>query len=138
MLGGGAVPVTYSIDLSRRLIRTACTRPLTFAQVMDHFRQLNDDPGCSGRLDVLLDVTDVDMLPNSSQLASVGVAASAIRKKVQFGSCAVVASSDAMFGMMRIFEVRASESFGVIRVFRHIAEAEGWLASHPAANQPEA
>jgi hypothetical protein len=83
--------VIYSIDPTRQLIRTACVRPLTFAQVIDHFRQLNEDPACSGRLDVLLDVTDVDSLPDSSQLGEVGTAMIAIRKKVRFGSCAIVA-----------------------------------------------
>ncbi|HEY6369752.1 MAG TPA: hypothetical protein VIX37_04180 [Candidatus Sulfotelmatobacter sp.] len=131
------MPVTYSIDTTRRLIRTACTRPLTFAQVIAHFRELNDDPACSQRLDVLLDVTDGDTLPNSSQLGAVGAAASAIRKKVQFGFCAVVADSDAMFGMMRVFAVQAGAYFDAIRVFRSAGEAEKWLNSNPAAIDPE-
>ncbi len=130
------MPVTYSIDTTRRLIRTACTRPLTFVQVIDHFRQLHDDPACAGRLDVLLDVTDADMLPSSSQLEAVGAAASAIRKKVQFGACAIVAASDAMFGMMRVFEVQAGSYFGAMRVFRNSGEARKWLDSNPAAADP--
>src|ERR1035438_8645363 len=80
LLGSWEVPVTYSIDTTRRLIRTACTRPLRFEQVIDHFRQLNDDPACSGRLDVLLDVTDADTLPNSSQLG-------AVRSEIGRASC---------------------------------------------------
>jgi|CZKD01.1.fsa_nt_gi hypothetical protein len=136
LLGSWEVPVTYSIDTTRRLIRTACTRPLRFEQVIDHFRQLNDDPACSGRLDVLLDVTDADTLPNSSQLGAVGAAASAIRNKVQFGACAIVAASDAMFGMMRVFEVQAGPYFGAMRVFRNADDAEKWLASNPEAADP--
>ena len=130
------MPVTYSIDTTRQLIRTACTPPLTFMQVIDHFRQLNDDPACSGHLDVLLDVTDADTLPNSRQLGTVGAAASSIRKKVQFGACAIVAAKDAMFGMMRAFEVQAGAYFGAMRVFRNFGEAEKWLASNPAAAHP--
>jgi hypothetical protein len=122
------VPVIYSIDPTRQLIRTACVRPLTFAQVIDHFRQLNEDPACSGRLDVLLDVTDVDSLPDSSQLGAVGTAVIAIRKKVRFGSCAIVADRDALFGMMRVFEVKAGDYFEAIRVFRGTVEAEMWLS----------
>jgi len=64
------MPVTYSIDATRRLIRTVCARPLTFAQVMDHFRELKEDPACSGRLDVLLDVSDADLMPESHQLVA--------------------------------------------------------------------
>jgi hypothetical protein len=122
----------YSIDLPRQLIRTACVRPLSFAQVIDHFRELNEDPACSGRLDVLLDVMDIDSLPDSSQLGAVGTAVIASRKKVQFGSCAVVADGDALFGMMRVFEVKAGDYFEAIRVFRRMAEAEMWLSSKAA------
>jgi hypothetical protein len=130
------VPVTYSIDPTRQLIRTTCVRPLTFAQVIDHFRELNEDPACSGRLDVLLDVTDIDSLPDSSQLGAVGTAVIAIRKKVQFGSCAIVADRDALFGMMRVFEVKAGDYFEAIRVFRRMAEAEIWLSSQTASRNP--
>lgn len=126
------MPVIYSIDPTRQLIRTTCVRPLAFAQVIGHFRELNEDPACSGRLDVLLDVTDVDSLPDSSQLGAVGTAAIAIRKKVRFGSCAIVADRDALFGMMRVFEVKAGDYFEAIRVFRRMAEAEMWLSSKTA------
>jgi hypothetical protein len=130
------VPVTYSIDSTRQLIRTVCVRPLTFAQVIDHFRELNEDPACSGRLDVLLDVTDVDSLPDSGQLGAVGASVIAIRKKVRLGSCAIVADRDALFGMMRVFEVKVGDYFEAIRVFRRMAEAEMWLSSQAAPRNP--
>lgn len=123
------MPVTYSIDTTRRLICTVCARPLTFSQVLDHFRELKEDPACSGRLDVLLNVSDVDLVPESYQIGAVAAAVLSIRDKVQFGACAVVASRDAMFGMMRVFEVRAGDHFAAIHVFRETAEAEMWLAS---------
>lgn len=126
------MPVTYRIDTERRIIHTACTRPLTFAQVIDHFRELSADPACSGRLDVLLDVTAIDLLPNSSQLGAVGTALSGACKKVEFGACAVIAPGDAMFGMMRIFEVKAGDYFDATHVFRKAADAEAWLASQAA------
>ena len=104
--------------------------------MIDHFRELNEDPACSGRLDVLLDVTDIDSLPDSSQLGAVGTAVIAIRKKVQFGSCAIVADRDALFGIMRVFEVKAGDYLEAIRVFRRIAEAEIWLSPKTASRNP--
>ena len=126
------MPVTYQIDSTRHVIHTVCSQPLTFAQVIDHFRELSEDPACSGRLDVLLNVTAVGLLPNSSQIGAVGTALSAVRKKVELGACAIIAPSDAMFGMMRIFEVQAGDYFEATRVFRKSADAEAWLASQPA------
>jgi len=103
---------------------------------LDHLRELKEDPACLGRLDVLLDVSDADLVPEGSQLGAVGAAVGSIRNKVQFRWCAIVASRDAMFGMMRVFEVRAGNYFGAIRVFRGTAEAEAWLASQKNDTAP--
>jgi hypothetical protein len=130
------MPVTYRIDAETKTIRTTCSRPLMFAEVIDHFRQLKDDPACAGRLDVFLDVSDVDTLPQSSQLGAAGAAAGTVRQKAQFGACAIVAPHNAMFGMMRMFEVLAGDHFAAIRVFRETAEAEAWLASQQTSADP--
>ena len=130
------MPVTYVIDASRRVIRTTCTTPLTFADVIGHFRTLKDDPACTGHLNVLLDVSEADALPESRQLRAVSAELDGIRKKVQFGVCAIVATRDAMFGMMRVFEVATGQYFRETRVFRDFAAAEAWLASQPAAIDP--
>lgn len=124
------MPVTYRIDSATKTIRTTCSRPLKFAEVMDHFRCLKEDPACSGSLNVLLDVSDADLVPQASQLGAVSAAVSLVRSKVQFQACAIVATRDAMFGMMRMFEVLAGNYFSAMRVFRKMDEAEAWLASH--------
>jgi hypothetical protein len=131
------MPVTYTIDVARRVIRTTCARPLIFAEVIEHFRTLRVDPACSGCLDVLLNVSEADALPGSGQFGAVTDSIKAIREKVQFRFCAVVATRDAMFGMMRMFEAFASPYFREMRVFRAAEEAEAWLASEQAGLDPE-
>jgi len=128
------MPVTYVIDSSKKVIRTTCSAPLQFEEVIHHFRELKEDPACTGRLDVLLHVSDIDLIPKGDQLMAVSAEVRALRKKVQFGACGIVAARDAIFGMMRVFEVLSGEYFGAIRVFRESAEAERWLASQ---QQPE-
>ena len=126
------MPVTYEIDSARKLIHTICSAPLNFTQVIEHFRVLKEDPACTGRLDVLLDVSTADTLPMSSQLGPISAELGAVRSKVQFGNCAIIAPRDAMFGMMRIFEIAAGSYFRAIRVFRTPAEAEKWMSSQAA------
>lgn len=126
------MPVTYSIDASRRMIHTICSGALTFAEVIGHFRELSVDPACSGHLDVLLDLSDTSTLPERRQLGAVNAELDAIRRKVQFGLCAIVATRDALFGMMRMFEVLAGDYFQATRVFRAIDQAEAWLLSKQA------
>ena len=52
-----------------------------------------------------------------------------IRGKIRFNACAILACRDALFGMMRMFEVLAEDSFRVTRTFRTATEAETWLVS---------
>jgi len=122
------MPVTYTIDVSRRVIRTRCFGNLTLAEVVDHFRELAEDPACPSQLDVLLDLSGTESLPESDQLMSVTLELGKIRQRVQFGLCAVIAERDALFGMMRIFEVKAEKYFRELQVFRVATEAEKWLA----------
>jgi len=131
------MPVIYKIDAARKLIHTTCSRPLTFTEVIEHFRTLKEDPACTGHLDVLLDVSEADALPVSSQLGPVSAELDAVRAKVQFGRCAIIATRDAMFGMMRMFEVVAEPYFRAIRVFRRAADAQSWLDSLPTDEDSE-
>ncbi len=130
------MPVTYVIDSSKKVIRTTCSPPLLFEEVIHHFHELNEDPACTGRMDVLLHVSDIDLIPKGNQLAVVSSEIRVLRKKVQFGACGIVAARDAIFGMMRVFEVLSADYFGAIRVFRESAEAERWLASQQQPADP--
>ena len=132
------MPVTYHIDAAEKIIRTTCSSPITLEQVIEHFHTLKKDPACRGNLDVVLNVSEADSPPESSQLGRIKVELAAIREQVQFGTCAIVASRDAMYGMMRVFEVYSGQYFGIIRVFRGSAEAEAWLASQRAARDARA
>jgi hypothetical protein len=123
------MPVTYVIDQTRKLIRTECRGPLTVDEVLNHFDQLKDDPDCVGQLDVFLDVSEITSLPKSFELRMVSSKMVVVRNKVQFGKCAVLATGNAMYGMMRMFAFFAETEFQAIQVFRNVAEAEGWLGS---------
>jgi hypothetical protein len=132
---GVVVPVTYRIDVARKVIRTVCSSPLTFAEVIGHFRTLQQDPECFGILDVLLDLREADLVPERGQVDAVTTELGAIRGKVHFGIFAVIAPNDAMYGMMRMFEVLASQHFRASRVFRTADEAEAWLAAQRSKSQ---
>jgi hypothetical protein len=131
------MPVTYSIDPYQRIIRTTCSSPLAFEEVIGHFRELQQDPTCAGYLDVMLDVSEADTLPESVQFGSITAELAATRAKTQFGVCAIVARRDAMFGMMRMFEVLARPYFLATHVFRGRPEAEAWLTEQRTKSDSE-
>lgn len=123
------MPVIYTIDAKEKLIRTSCIGNVTLAEVIEHFRMLERDPDCRDRLDVFLDLSETSSLPASGQISAVADEIKRIQKRVRFSACAVVAQRDALFGMLRMFEVIADQYFHAIRVFRASAEAEAWLQS---------
>jgi len=123
------VPVSYKIEPDRKLIRTVCTGDVTPEEVNDHFRDLACDPERPEELNVLLDLTEVTSIPEPGQVRGVGITLKKYRSILKFNACAIVAHSDVLFGMMRMFEVFARDSFVISHVFRSTAEAEVWLAA---------
>jgi hypothetical protein len=123
------VPITYQIDAAKNLLRTTAVGQLTQQEVIDHFRTLAKDPRRPERPDVFLDLSAVDSLPEIGQLSLVVSEMKKIGAKLRFGTCAIVANRDALFGMMRMFEAQAEEFFRETRTFRTATEAEAWLVS---------
>lgn len=124
------MPVSYVIDPQEKLIRTRCIGNVLVGEVINHFRTLEQDPNCPDCLDVFLDLSKTTSLPFTAEITAVAQEINRVRNKVRFGACAVVASSDALFGMMRMFAVLAGAYFSEIRVFRGTGEAETWLSTH--------
>jgi hypothetical protein len=102
---------------------------VTIEEVIDHFHELENDPDCPDRVNVLLDLSDETSIPTKDNLTDVASEISRIRGRVQFGSCAVVACTDALYGMLRMFEMFAEQYFRESCVFRTKRDAEVWLAS---------
>jgi hypothetical protein len=123
------VPVTYQVDRTFPLVRTRCTGDVTFAEVVSHFRELERDASLPARFDVLLDLTEMRSVPESDQLRSVAREIEHLQPRIQWGSCAIVASRDVLYGMSRILRAFAEAHFADSNVFRELEEAERWLAS---------
>jgi len=124
------MPVTYEIDHAQQRIRTRCTGEVTLDEVERHFSDLGQDPSCPDELDVLLDLSQMTNVPSSEHIGAVPVELARVAPRVRFRYCAIIASNEALFGMARMFGVFAEEYFLATRVYRTVAEGEGWL-DHP-------
>ncbi len=102
---------------------------MTIEEVIDHFRGLEQDPDCPELVDVLLDLSEETSIPTKQNLQEVASEISRIRGRVQFGNCAIVACTDELFGMLRMFEVFTEKYFQRTFVFRTTLDAEKWLSS---------
>lgn len=128
------MPVTYQLDPGAGFIEVRCIGDVTLEQILVHLREVEADPSLPERLDVLLDVNEQTSVPQTSELRGVTRGLERLAKNVRWGACAIVASSDVLFGMGRMFAVFTEPLFAKASVFREREAATRWLAS---ARPPE-
>lgn len=118
------MPISYSIDLDKRIVRTRVWGEVSNEEVHDHNQRLRTDP----RFD-----------PNYKQLADMS---GVTRNTVTFNNVqetardqyftpgtrrALVVSDDTTFGLCRMYATYAETLGQVINVFRDPKAAEAWL-----------
>lgn len=126
---GESMAVTYQINHAQQRVYTRCVGEVRLEQVLEHFAILSADPECPEWLDVLLDLSDMNTLPTSAELNRVSTEIARVLPRVRFRYCAIIATSEALFGMSRMFEVFSEKYFAATRVFRTADEGLTWLDS---------
>ena len=126
------VPIHYRIDSQRRRIWTTCIGNVNPKEISKHFQDLERDPDRPDRLNVLLDLTEMTSLPETDQLRAVTNDLKRHQRTMQFNACAIVARRNVLYGMMRMFQALARNSFTTTQVFRTTVDAEAWLTAQEA------
>src|SRR5947209_4749214 len=108
--------VTYKIDPAKNLIHTRCIGDVNLEEITDHFRELERDPNRPDRLNVFLDLREMTYVPEAQEVRAASYEVETVLRSVRFQACAIVVCNDALFGMMRMFEVFAREYFSVTQV----------------------
>lgn len=126
------MPIQHEIDRERCLIRTACSGAVSLDEVLQHFRALEAERNLPDPLDVLLDLSAIETVPESDQILRIAAEIGRLLGKVRWGLCAIVATRDLVFGVSRVFEVRTEDSFSATQVFRDAGSAEKWLTKERA------
>lgn len=124
---GADLPIFYELDRDSRLIRTRCVGNATYAEVIEHFRELESLAPLPPRLNVLLDLTAMESLPDGAQMRGVASAVDGLTDAAKWGAWAVVTDRDALFGMIRMLHVFVEQHVQDFGVFRRLEEAERWL-----------
>jgi hypothetical protein len=132
------MPITFSIDMRSSLIRTVGEGDVTPAEVDDHFTELSKVWPRGAKLDVLLDLSGCTSLPEILQLRAVVSRIQMFGGRKRFGVCAIVATRELLYGLLRVFELLASHRFVAIRVFRSESAAMVWLRERSSAIRQQA
>jgi hypothetical protein len=121
------MPVTYRIDVDLGRVHTRCIGNVTFAEVQQHFRDLESDPSLPERLDVLLDLRETESAPDGNQISAIAGELRELQKKVKWGRLAIVATRDVLYGMSRMLQVHTEGHVEDSKVVRELETAEAWL-----------
>ena len=129
------MPVTYHIDVARRLVISHATGRLTDADLQQHQQQLQQEPAFDPTFCQLVDWTGVTAL---------GLTAAGLRHRVA-GSIfqpgtprAIAVSHPVLYGFARMIQILQSFRGGNLRVFRELTAAQAWRDAVRAAPPPHA
>jgi SpoIIAA-like len=120
------------------LVHTAGSGDVTPAEVDEHFTHLSNVWPRGAKLDVLLDLSSCTSLPEIDQLRAVVSRIQIFGGRKRFGVCAIVATSEPLRGLLRVFELLAEQRFAAVRVFRTESAAMMWLRHRSSAIKQKA
>ena len=118
------MPVTYEIDPTKRLVISKLWGAVREEEVHEHNSRLRNDPKFDPSYKQLVDLTGITQV-----LVGTGMINDTARDQFFNPGTprAFAASSDATFGLARMFALRAEGGGQTIEVFRELARAEEWL-----------
>jgi hypothetical protein len=118
------LPASYTIDPERKLVVTRIWGAATEDEIFDHGQRLRNDPQFRPDFRQLVDMSDLTEIRVGSELVRNA-------SRDQFFSPgarrAIVANSEAAFGMARMYAIASEETGQTIEVFRDMDAAEAWL-----------
>jgi hypothetical protein len=119
------MPVSYRIDTGRRTIFGALEGSVSDQDLIDAARMLYDDDDYCPEYSRLIDATKANMASVTGEGMRLVASCTA---GARVGRTALVAHTDAVYGMLRIYQAYAGRA--ECQVFRQLPEALAWLAGH--------
>ena len=118
------MPASYEIDPAQRLVITRVWGAATDDDIRDHGRRLRADPLYDPTFRQLADMSGItEILVTSKTIEDLSrgqLFASGTQR-------AFVGGTDAVFGLLRKYELHAESLGQMVRVFRDRTDAEKWL-----------
>jgi hypothetical protein len=116
--------MTFTIDHENRMVRSRAWGVLRIDEIEEFYSRLAADPTFDPTYRSLGDMRDVsEIAVTSTQLA----ASAALPVFEVSARRALVASRDAVYGMLRAFASFTERMGATIRIFRDLESAEAWL-----------
>ena len=121
------MPIHYSVDSERQLIEITYIGTVTKDDIVQHRHDLENDPRNISGFDALNDLRGSDSVLPSDDVRE--LARYARKQPWPSSRRAIISTSVAQFGSMRMFEMLAESGPRQYRVFRSADEARAWLGA---------
>jgi hypothetical protein len=118
------MPITHKIDVGRRIVLTRAFGIVTDSELFEYHTNLPSDPDFDPSFNLLSDFTEVTKWDVQSRTVH---RIASIRLFGDSSLRAIVASSDVIFGHVRMFLTLRDIDPKNLRVFRDLNEARKWL-----------
>ena len=118
------MPTSYEIDPQRRLVTSRIWGAVTDSEIHQHNATLRTDPRFDASYQQLVDMTGITTIGVSTSMIN----ETSLDQFFEPGTRrAFIATDDAVFGMARMFALRAEGLGQTIQVFREEDQAKEWL-----------
>jgi len=121
------MPVSYEIDVARRVVRVTMSGDFSADQTAALFERLAVDPDLQLGMAQLVDLTHASAPPTSAESESLAFALSRLRARFEGARCAVVVAHPAMYGAIRQLAALAGRAGIDVRPFHDREAAAEWL-----------
>lgn len=122
------MPIQYRYDPERRLLQVRMHGTVTDAELLDYARSATTDSTIEVEADELIDLRDVEIPEvKTSTLKQVADLFHDSERAAKGVRIALVAASDAAYGIARMYQAFRIDSNDEIQVFRKLDAAHGWL-----------
>jgi hypothetical protein len=122
----GKMAISYSIDPERRLVETHIDGETSVGEIEEYIQRLVDDPAYRPEYDSLVDLRESPSLFTAAEIRSLSEFVRAYTAPTP-SRLAVIAGTEAAFGLLRMYEAFTEDLPQSFRVFRDMNHAREWL-----------
>ena len=129
------MPIKYRVDRKNQLLSAILTGNVSSLEMLSYLRQIHSEPD-SENFDRLVTLEDIKDFMSGQQIGNVAIYENRLFQKTE-SRIALVASSDAEYGLSRQYQLYRDYPPEKIKVFRIRKEATNWLGQEENAEDQQ-
>ena len=122
------MPYSFTVDSARKRITVRASGEFSIGDILSFRAVLLAHPEVEPDMHALIDARDVTAMPTPREFRILASNAEGFRRRLGSMRIAMLASSDYVFGMLRMYKAVLQGGPLIMEIFRDPDEARTWLA----------